>query len=135
MVSSPRRHKTFSVAMWGVFAVVLLACCCASGSPSLDKFEQMLIDLPVAANCESALEELTRAPHVFGVANVTEPIIRRVTAALQAFGADASTELMPFSALSQLPVIRKVSLKLNSSGSAQQLDLDEAVVAQDPTSR
>ncbi len=100
---------------------------------ALDQFEQLLVNVPDPERLRQALFSLTRYPHVFGVNN----IVPQVTAAMAASLApipNATVKVESFTALSTLPLQRKVMLKANASAAPVSLDLNEACVPQDPTS-
>ena len=111
-----------------LFAVLL----CAASTP-LDKYEKMLVDLPKADNCRATLKQLSARPHVFGVASVSDDIRDLVASSLAPI-AGASVAEQPFSALSHLPLLRKVSFKANASSAAANVPVDEKVLVADPTS-
>jgi hypothetical protein len=77
---------------------------------AMDDYQKILIDQPSPANLREALFDLTRLPHVFGVANVTNIILKHMRESLKDI-APATFNTHSFTALSQLPNITQVWTK------------------------
>ena len=100
---------------------VLIAC-------GLDSFQDFLLSEPSRANCRDNLFNLTRFPHVFGIANVTL-VIEKI---LSDIGLVAT--MQNFSAWSQMPIERQVRWRKSPSATPILLALDEDATPSDPTS-